>query len=226
MKMKTALLAALLLPTLAAAQYIDPATGQRYDQYGRPIASVQELCREGQMAGGPVTAQCAEGDYLFNRSGERLGTYDFKHWGYNVIANRVTESEAMRLNNDPAYRARYIKEHGIDKHPIAQPANAGSGIFTDEDTEQDKEFDDHTASVSALDKRGVVAISDIPCKTTDGYVAQIDPGNGKLIYGCADSYLPRGPFKIVWSNGTTGMFNGKDFVQTEVGQKALAEAKK
>jgi hypothetical protein len=56
MKIKTAILAALLVPALASAQAYDPATGQRFDAYGRPLASVEELCREGQMADGPIAS--------------------------------------------------------------------------------------------------------------------------------------------------------------------------
>ncbi|PMS29648.1 hypothetical protein B0G57_14411 [Trinickia symbiotica] len=67
MKIKTTLVAALLVPTFAMAQYRNPSTGQQFDAYGRPLASVEELCREGQMAGGPITPQCGMYGYRFNR---------------------------------------------------------------------------------------------------------------------------------------------------------------
>ena len=118
MKIKTTLIAALLAPSFAMAQYQDRSTGQQFDAYGRPLPSVEELCREGQMAGGPITPQCGMYDYRFNRKGERLARYDFAKWGYNVLDNGVTVSDAARLDSDPTFRAKYIKSHGYDKHEV------------------------------------------------------------------------------------------------------------
>jgi hypothetical protein len=73
MKFKMMLVAALLPGyVFAQATYQDHATGQRFDQYGRPLPSLAELCREGQMAGGPITPQCGVYELRFNREGERL----------------------------------------------------------------------------------------------------------------------------------------------------------
>jgi hypothetical protein len=116
MKFRTTLVGAMLLPTLAIAQAYDPSTGQRFDAYGRPLPSVEELCREGKMAGGPITVQCGMYDYRFNKDGERLVRYDFEKWGYDVLDTSVTESDARRLDSDPVFRAKYIKAHGYDKH--------------------------------------------------------------------------------------------------------------
>jgi len=85
---------------------------QAYDQYGRPIPPVYELCREGQMAGGPITEACEVNDLRFNRKGERLVRYDFAKWGYNVLDMGVTEKEARKLDSNPTFRAAYIKAHG------------------------------------------------------------------------------------------------------------------
>ncbi|MGC2970443.1 hypothetical protein [Paraburkholderia aspalathi] len=121
MRFKTVIIAALLVPSFAFAQATsyDPATGQRYDQYGRPLPSLAELCREGQMAGGPITFQCAQSDLRFNRKGERLVRYHFDKWGYDILDNGVTESEAQRLDTDPVFRAKYIKQHGYDKYKMS-----------------------------------------------------------------------------------------------------------
>lgn len=94
------------------AQAYNPAAGQRYDQYGRTLASVKDLCREGQMAGGPVTQKCAMYGYYYNRKGERLVRYDFTKWGYNLLT-QVPEATAIKLDTDPKYRAAYIKTHDI-----------------------------------------------------------------------------------------------------------------
>jgi hypothetical protein len=137
MKIKPALVVTLLLPSIAFAQYQNPSTGQRFDAYGRPLPSVEEMCREGQMAGGPVTYQCEVNDYRFNRQGERLVRYHFDKWGYNVLDTAVTEADAQRLDADPAFRAKYIKSHGYGKYQTSalpasddaqteQPINIGS----------------------------------------------------------------------------------------------------
>ncbi len=117
----SALIIAALLPTFAFSQATsyDPSNGRSYDQYGRPLPSLAELCREGQMAGGPITFQCAQYDLRFNLKGERLMRYHFDKWGYDILDNGVTESEAQRLDTDPAFRAKYIKQHGYDKYKVS-----------------------------------------------------------------------------------------------------------
>ncbi len=115
MKLKATLIAALFIPALAIAQAYDPSTGQRFDQYGRPLPSVEQLCREGQMAGGPLTEQCAMGGYRFNGKGQRLVRYDFTKWGYNLL-DLVPEATAARLDADAKYRAAYIKSHHIQPY--------------------------------------------------------------------------------------------------------------
>lgn len=133
MKSKATLLAAALLPsiTFAQAYSYDPATGQRFDAYGRPLPSIEEMCRQGQMAGGPITAQCGIYDYRFNRKGERLVRYHFDRWGYNILDNSVTESDARRLDTDPAFRTKYIKQHGYEKYKTG-----GNPASADEQSEQ------------------------------------------------------------------------------------------
>ena len=80
------------------------------------------------MAGGPLTGPCLINDYRFNRKGERLVRYHFDKWGYNVLNNGVTAREAQRLDSDPAFRAKYIKQHGYEQykvsneHPVASLA--------------------------------------------------------------------------------------------------------
>jgi hypothetical protein len=118
--------AALLLPFAATGQIYGNPNGQKYDAYGRPLPSVESLCREGQMAGGPVTRACAMYGYRFNAKGEKITRYDFNQWGYNLIAGAVTEKDAQLLDSDPSFRAKYIKQHGYDKYkkgekPAGQP---------------------------------------------------------------------------------------------------------
>ncbi|KVU80065.1 hypothetical protein WK73_04520 [Burkholderia ubonensis] len=143
MNLRITLLAALLLPSLAMAQAYDPRTGQRYDQFGRPLPSLAELCREGQMAGGPITLQCGQYDLRFNRKGERLVRYRFERWGYNVLDNGVTEREARRLDSDPAFRAKYIKQHGYDKYKVNDepPARIAPAANSNSDTQCHAEAD-------------------------------------------------------------------------------------
>ncbi|WP_261547174.1 hypothetical protein [Burkholderia multivorans] len=137
MNLRTTLLAAMLLPSLAMAQAYDPRTGQRYDAYGRPLPSLEELCRQGQMAGGPITLQCGQYDLRFNRKGERLVRYHFDKWGYNILNNGVTEREAQRLDSDPAFRAKYIKQHGYEQYKIAnEPQVAGVASSADENIDK------------------------------------------------------------------------------------------
>lgn len=115
MNIKMAIGGAMLLPIAAMAQAYNPATGQRHDQYGRPLASVEDLCREGQMAGGPITQKCATYGYQFNHKGERLVRYDFTKWGYNLLT-QVPEATAIKLDSDPKYRAAYIKAQHIKRY--------------------------------------------------------------------------------------------------------------
>lgn len=77
------------------------------------------------MAGGPVTQKCAMYGYYFNGKGERLIGYDFTRWGYNIVNRGVTETEAQRLNDDPAYRAKYIKQHGYEQYQSKGRDDAG-----------------------------------------------------------------------------------------------------
>jgi hypothetical protein len=120
--MKRAIIAALFAVTAlpAFAQYYPdgsflPQERQEYDAYGRPLASIKDLCREGQMAGGPLTTQCMMRGYRFARNGEQYGKYDLFKWGYNLRDMAVTKRMADRLDNDPSYRAQYIKAHHAQK---------------------------------------------------------------------------------------------------------------
>jgi hypothetical protein len=115
MKFKTLFVAVLLLPSFAMAQAYDPSTGQRFDQYGRPLPSIQEMCREGQMAGGPITLQCAVNGYRFNEKGEQLVPYNFIKWGYNLLT-LIPQTTADRLDADPKFRISYIKSHHIQPY--------------------------------------------------------------------------------------------------------------
>lgn len=99
---------------------------QSYDQYGRPIPSVYELCREGQMSGGPVTEACEVNDLRFNREGERLVRYDFAKWGYNALDMGVTEKESAKLDSNSAFRAAYIKAHGYVRMSEAERSAQGA----------------------------------------------------------------------------------------------------
>jgi hypothetical protein len=137
MNFRTTLLAAMLLPSVALAQAYDPRTGQRYDQFGRPLPSIEEMCRRGQMAGGPLTGPCLINDYRFNRKGERLVRYHFDKWGFNVLDNAVTERVAHRIDTDAAFRAKYIKQHGYEQYKIGneQPV-ASVSPSADEDIDK------------------------------------------------------------------------------------------
>lgn len=102
--------------TLAFATTVSATPLQEYDAFGRPLPSVEELCRQGQMAGGPVTETCEYRHFIFNRQGQRIVTYDFSRWGYEVTDTYVTESDARRIDTDPKFREGYIKSHGYDKY--------------------------------------------------------------------------------------------------------------
>lgn len=156
MKFKTALITALLLPSCVLAQpnYQDPSTGRRFDQYGRPLPSLEELCREGQMAGGPITPQCGMYDLRFTRKGERLVRYHFDKWGYNILDNSVTEADAQRLDTDPAFRAKYIKQHGYEKYKISDASpkidiTSLTGSHDDDQCHAESELASQVAQASA-----------------------------------------------------------------------------
>lgn len=233
MKIKTTLLAALLLPSIAFAQYLNPSTGQRFDAYGRPLPSVEEMCREGQMAGGPVTYQCEVNDYRFNRQGERLVRYHFDKWGYGVLDTAVTMADAQRLDADPVFRAKYIKSHGYDKYKVrdsAGPAShEGPASATDADlppdlqTPRGKRFLSHGMAASYKEGRGLIMLSDIRCEGQPGYVARLDPDEGDVQYGCSQSFLPNRPFTVTWDDGSHGAYKPKEFVPTDIGLKYLAK---
>lgn len=113
MEIRKILLAGLFLSGHGLAQSYDPNKGQSFDAYGRPLASVEQLCREGQMAGGPITEKCAMHGYYFNKHGEQLISYDFTKWGYNRLDRTVTKEMAAKLDTDSKFRAEYIKLHNI-----------------------------------------------------------------------------------------------------------------
>jgi hypothetical protein len=77
------------------------------------------------MAGGPITLQCAEYGYRFNRKGEHLVRYDFTKWGYGML-DLATEATATRLDSDSAYRAADIKAHHIK--PYVKPIGSDNNI--------------------------------------------------------------------------------------------------
>lgn len=228
MKIKTTLIAALLAPSFAMAQYQDRSTGQQFDAYGRPLPSVEELCREGQMAGGPITPQCGMYDYRFNRKGERLARYDFAKWGYNVLDNGVTVSDAARLDSDSTFRAKYIKSHGYDKYKLHE----GSTVATDTNLPPDlrtpsgRRFVDRGLAASYKAGRGLIMLSDLPCKGHPGYIARLDSDEGDVVYGCSESFLPDREFTITWNDGSHGVYEPKEFVPTDLGDKYLAKANK
>lgn len=116
MKSRKFLLTCLFLSGYSLAQSYDPTTGQSFDAYGRPLASIEQLCREGQRAGGPITEKCAINGYRFDKNGERLVNYDFTKWGYNLLDRTVTEKMAVKLDADPKFRAAYIKSHHIQPY--------------------------------------------------------------------------------------------------------------
>lgn len=227
MKFKTALLAALLLPTVAIAQGYDPATGERFDAYGRPLPSLAELCREGQMAGGPITFQCAQYDLRFNRKGERLVRYNFDKWGYNILDNGVTERDAQRLDSDPAFRARYIKQHGYGKYKIGKSKDStdigGADLPSDLRTSGGRKFLDHGMAASYKDGRGLIMLSDLPCSGHLGYISRLSPDDGNAVYGCSDSFIADKEFTITWSDGSQGAYEPSEFVPTDLGVKYRAK---
>jgi hypothetical protein len=224
-KIKTTLIAALLAPSFATAQYQDRSTGQQFDAYGRPLPSAEELCREGQMAGGPITPQCGMYDYRFNRKGERLARYDFTKWGYNVLDNGVTESDAARLDSDPAFRAKYIKSHGYDKHPLrASTAHSGSSYPSDLEGPNYTAFLNHVTSHAFLDDKDVM-LTDLKCKGHPGYVARMEYDNGfDAVSGCSDSLTGDTEFTVTWDDGGHGVYEPDKFVPTELGVKYRVKA--
>ncbi|KWO50916.1 hypothetical protein WM28_13775 [Burkholderia ubonensis] len=227
MNLRITLLAALLLPSLAMAQAYDPRTGQRYDQFGRPLPSLAELCRQGQMAGGPITLQCGQYDLRFNRKGERLVRYRFEKWGYNVLDNGVTEREARRLDSDPAFRAKYIKQHGYDKYKVNESKGstdvANADLPPDLLTPSGKRFLDHGMAASYKDGRGLIMLSDLPCKGHPGYIARLSPDDGDVVYGCSDSFIADKEFTITWNDGAHGVYEPDEFVPTDLGVKYRAK---
>jgi hypothetical protein len=114
--MQTRVLSLQAALTLAFATTVSATPQQEYDAYGRSLPSVEELCRQGQMAGGPVTETCSYEHLVFDRQGQRIVTYDFSRWGYQVTDAYVTEADAERLDEDSKFRAIYIKSHGYDKY--------------------------------------------------------------------------------------------------------------
>jgi hypothetical protein len=230
MKFKTIIIAALLVPSFAFAQATsyDPATGQRFDQYGRPLPSLAELCREGQMEGGPITFQCAQYDLRFNRKGERLVRYHFDKWGYDILDNGVTESEAQRLDSDSAFRAKYIKQHGYDKYRVRESNSAAdtSDIDLPPDllTPSGKKFINHGMASSYKDGRGLIMLSDLPCKGHRGYIARLSPDDGDVVYGCSDSFIADKKFTITWNDGGHGAYEPNEFVPTDLGVKYKVKA--
>lgn len=114
-KLKAMLISIVLLPSFAMAQTYDSASEGHFDQYGQPLPSIRDMCRSGQMAGGPITAICAENDYRFNQKGERLVRYDFTKWGYNLLTS-VPEAIAHRLDTDQNFRASYIRSNHIQPY--------------------------------------------------------------------------------------------------------------
>jgi hypothetical protein len=186
MKYTTAFIAALLLPSCVFAQAYsqDPMTGRRFDQYGRPMPSLEQLCREGQMAGGPLTLQCAQNDYRFNRKGERLVYYHFERWGYGFLDAGMPESVAQRLDSDPAFRSKYIKQHGIDKYPLnkTSPDTIIAPIAKDSSGDQCRSESDLAYEVAQASAKGipiqnvrdrVAKILDENHVSTEAYNAQI-----------------------------------------------------
>lgn len=91
-------------------------TASDYDKYGRPLPSDKESCRQGQMAGGPITDLCARNGYRFNEMGQLLVNYRFDQWGYDVLDRTVTEQIGHRLDSDAKFRAEYIKQHGFEAY--------------------------------------------------------------------------------------------------------------
>jgi hypothetical protein len=128
MKIKIAIIAAALLPSYVMAQMssYDPSSGQRFDQYGRPTPSIEEMCREGQMAGGPITLQCGQYGYRFNRKGEKMVYYNFEKWDYSLLS-LLPVTTANRLDTDAAYRAAYIKSHHIKRY--VKPVESDSDVI-------------------------------------------------------------------------------------------------
>lgn len=223
MRFKATLLAAMLLPSLAMAQAYDPRTGQRYDAYGRPLPSLEELCRQGQMAGGPITLQCGQYDLRFNRKGERLVRYHFDKWGYNVLNNGVTEREAQRLDSDPAFRAKYIKQHGYGKYLVRESGTASATHATDLppdlQTPRGKKLIGHGMAVSYKAGRGLIMLFNLPCQGHPGYIARLDPDAGDVVYGCSDSFTADKEFTITWNDGGHGSYEPQEFVPTDLGVK-------
>jgi hypothetical protein len=135
------------LCVFALAATAAAASPQEFDAYGRPLPSLERLCREGQMSGGPITEACARGGFRFNPKDENLTDYDFSKWGYNVLDRGVTEKDARRLDSDPAFRAKYIKAHGYDKHPTAAANNSAVKRPPEASCREDATFSQHIAEV-------------------------------------------------------------------------------
>ena len=69
-------------------------------------------------------------------------------------------------------------------------------------------------------------LSDLPCKGHPGYIARLDSDEGDVVYGCSESFLPDREFTITWNDGSHGVYEPKEFVPTDLGDKYLAKANK
>jgi hypothetical protein len=135
----------------------------------------------------------------------------------------VTEHDAQRMDIDPAFRAKFIKSHGYEQYKIADAHAYDPNLPPDLQTPEGKNFLDHGMAASYLDGRGLIMLSNLPCKGHPGYIARLDPDEGDVLYGCSESFLPKEPFEITWSDGGQGAFAAKEFVPTDLGVKYLAK---